>query len=767
MSEHRPSRTGRAYARAVAIRATSKTPRLVAASFAAAALLSSLAIAGSSASTNPFAGASVKPGPVGSKVTTVSAKRATARMNARSHSRGGHAVTVPVIRLFKGVGTKSGQVLSPGHHDHTVLAPPALPDATAGTQMPIIGSGRPALAAAPLATGSNATSPRDMRILVIAADGNETDLGAIKADLDQAGIPYTVLIAVQTPLTDAMLWDGVGRGYYQGVIMTTNSLTYSPDGGTTWQSAFDDAEFQTLWSYEASFRVRQVTSYTAAFGWPESLGLSVPESSIDTTTTPLTATLTTAGRTVFNYLNPNINLPIGNAWVYQSTITEPTTTTALMMSSTGYPLISVHTSADGRENLAVTAANAYYLRHSQVLGYGLVNWVTKGMFLGKKRISVTPQMDDLFIDNDQWVPSAHSDQTGLIYRNTASDWQALINWQNGVRASSPVLSAVRLEFPFNGEGTTGIYSPDTLTNYVFTHLSPFSYVNHTWSHQNLDFANNESGTPTSAKTIRDEIQNNHQLAQKQKFPNYDKDAMVQPDISGLNTAFSGLNNTLAQQTAYGQGIRYWISDTSRAGWNNPSPNVGFWASGQPGLLIIPRRPTNIFYNVSTPEQVTDEYNYYYAPGGAWEFWPSPRTYEQIIDTESDNLVFYMLQGDNDPWMFHSSNWRAYDGVHSVIGDLLTATFNKYKALYNLPVQGNTEHQLGLNMTQWMAYKSSGVAATLTPCASITLTDTKAAAIPITGVTYGSSGDTYNGQRTSNVTVTPGVTTTVPLPTTGC
>ena len=243
--------------------------------------------------------------------------------------------------------------------------------------------------------------------------------------------------------------------------------------------------------------------------------------------------------------------------------------------------------------------------------------------------------------------------------------------------------------------------------------------------------------------------------------------MVQPDISGLNTAVSGLNDDLAQQTAYSWGIRYWISDTSRTGWNNPSPNAGFWAKAAPGLLIIPRHPTNIFYNVSTPTQVADEYNFYYAPGGAWAFWPSPRTYAQIIDTESDNLLAYMLQGDNDPWMFHSSNWRAYDGVHSVLGDLLSATFTKYRALYNLPVQGNNEHQLGVNMTQWMAYKASGVTATLTPCSSITLTDTKAAAIPITGVTSGTSGDTYNGQRTSNITVTPGTTATVALPATGC
>jgi hypothetical protein len=672
-------------------------------------------------------------------------------------------VKVRSMRIYNGVGTKNPGLLSPGHHDHVILAPPAPPTATAGAGAPVFGSARPALAAAPLAPASNRLSPVDMRVLVIAADGNETDLGAIKAALDNVGMPYTVLIATQTELTSALLWDGVGHGYYQGIILATNSLSYSPDGGATWQSAFTDAEFQTLWAYESSFNVRQVTSYTAAFGWPETLGLSVPVATIDTTSTPLNLTLTAAGQTVFNYLNPNISLPIGNAWVYESTVTEPANTTPLLVAPGGYPIASLHTSSDGRENLAVTAANAYYLRHSQVLAYGIVNWVTKGLYLGKKRIAITPQIDDLFIDNDQWVPSAHSDQTGQIYRNTALDWQAIVNWQAGVRASSPLLNAVRLEWAFNGEGTTGIYFPDTLTPYVYTHQSTFSFVSHTWSHQNLDYANNQNGTPTSAGTIRSELSQNHVLAQQRRLTNYFKDAMVQPDISGLNTAVSGLNNTLAQQTVYNWGIRNWISDTSRTGWNNPSPNVGFFTSGAPDLLVIPRRPTNIFYNVSTPEQVTDEYNWYYGPGGAWAFWPAPLTYQQIIDVESNNLLSYLVQGDNDPLMFHISNVRAYDNIHSVLGDLLDAVFSKYRALYNLPILSPGEHQLGLNMRQWMAYKSSGAKAVLNPCSSVQLTVTKAAAVPLTGVTYGTGGDTYNGQRTSNITVSPGQTVTVPLP----
>ena len=63
---------------------------------------------------------------------------------------------------------------SPGHHDHVILAPPA-PTPTAGTGMPVFGGERPPLAAAPLTPGANKLAAVEMRVLVIPADGNEPE----------------------------------------------------------------------------------------------------------------------------------------------------------------------------------------------------------------------------------------------------------------------------------------------------------------------------------------------------------------------------------------------------------------------------------------------------------------------------------------------------------------------------------------------------------------------------------------------------------------
>jgi len=224
MSKHRPRRIGRACA--TVFRATASPKRLAAATLGIA-VLSSVAIAGASTTPVPKGHAALKPVPAGTKVHTVSAKRATAKFNSRLHARGGQAVAVRIGAqlIFHGIGTKNPTAYDP--KTKVTLVAPAAPTATAGFNMPMVGDGQPILADAPLGIGTNKTSPRDMRVLVITADGKETDLGAITADLDNVGIPYTVYNAVAntTPLAATDLSDGVGHGYYQGVIMATNSLS--------------------------------------------------------------------------------------------------------------------------------------------------------------------------------------------------------------------------------------------------------------------------------------------------------------------------------------------------------------------------------------------------------------------------------------------------------------------------------------------------------------------------------------------------------------
>jgi hypothetical protein len=289
---------------------------------------------------------------------------------------------------------------------------------------------------------------------------------------------------------------------------------------------------------------------------------------------------------------------------------------------------------------------------------------------------------------------------------------------------------------------------------VIQHHSNFNFVSHTLTHENLD----DISTPAA----RQELQQNHNIAVNMLgLTNYFKDALVQPDISGLY-------NPNFHKAARDFGIKYLISDTSRPEWDNPTPNAGFYSVYQPSILVIPRRPTNLFYNLSTPEEWVSEYNCFYGPNatcadGRFQYWDHDFTYEEIIEYESNVWLTYMLKWDIDPLMFHQANLRAYDGVNSLLGDLLEATLAKYSAVYNLPVIGLSQHEVGARMAKRMAYNASGVQATLRPCQTITLRSTKPATIPITGVAYGAGQEMYGGQVTSFLDLRPNRTVTIPAP----
>ena len=611
-----------------------------------------------------------------------------------------------------------------------------------------------------------------MKVLVIAADGNETDFPAITAFLRQLGIPFDTLLAAQQPLTPEMLSDGASHGYYQGIILTTGNLGYDAGGGN-WQSAFDGDEWGILWDYEAQFGVRQLTSYTLPGGWPDTYGLNYVGYQ-DTTSAPLQVTLTAAARqmNLYPYLNTASAITIKNAWVYLGTVISPSATTPLLVTPNGYPIVSINTYSDGRQNLTVTAANNPYLIHSLLLSYGNIDWVTKGVFLGERHAYLNPQNDDLLIDDDIWDTKTLTDTTGLTYRMTGPDLTALVRWQNKIKTWPTTRNGILTEWAFVGEGATGIYSRDTLTLAVIVNQNQFRWVNHTYTHLNLD-------APVTAAETLVELQQNHAIATNQlRLTKYYQDAFINPDISGLTNPEAQLG--LAQF-----GIKSQISDTSRPGWDNPSPNAGFYSPGHPDLLIIPRRPTNLFYNLDTAARWVSEYNCFYGPngtcaGGAFRYWPANLNYQQILDKESDVMLQYLLKWDIDPLMFHQPNTRnigSSSNPKSLMGDLIEATLVKYNKMVTLPIVNLGQHDIAQRMASRMAYNNSGVQATLSKSAggacTMTVTVQQPATVPVTssaavqGLPAGATTESYGGDIISYVPLGAGQSALLTVPASAC
>jgi hypothetical protein len=601
------------------------------------------------------------------------------------------------------------------------LGPPQLPTIPSLPQ--ILPSNAPSRSGSTQLPVTSATL--DAKLLVIAGDGTEPVLGAIRQAADYEGIPYTLYIASKTPggFTPGMLSDGGTHAYYQGIVLTTGSLAYF--NGSAWSSAFNTSEWQALWDYQAKYHVRTAIAYaypTADLGYG-------PATGVDATTSPISARLTSTGQSVFPYVNATNPLVITKAWTYLAHAAG-TGTNVLLSDSQGDALALVRTYPDGRQVLSTTFDGNFFLVHSLALGHGLMNWVTGGLFLGERHIYVTPQVDDIFIDDDLYG--------GGTYRITATDWAATAAWQLQKQLQSQT-SGLRIHMAFNGEGTTGTYTPDLLTPAARATNSQFPWINHTYTHENLD--------AVSYDVAYQEITRNNQTAASMGLASYDARALVTPDVSGLS-------NPAAMRAAYDAGVRFLVTDTSQPGMDNPTPQAGIPNRVDPRILMIPRRPVNLFYNVTTPTQWTNEYNYLYHA-----YWGRDLTYEEILGKESDILLQYMLRGEVDPWMFHQTNLRAYDSVHSLLGDLLDRTLDKYGKLFLLPVRTLNMAAMGEWTNNRMRYNAAGVRASIAPDqGTITLTASSAAVVPVSGLCTDSSED-YGGQCVSHITLTAGQSVT--------
>jgi len=425
--------------------------------------------------------------------------------------------------------------------------------------------------------------------------------------------------------------------------------------------------------------------------------------------------------------------------------------------------------------------NNFFLLHSLAFNYGLFNWVAKGVFLGGRKYYMSPQMDDIFLANDLYSTSPSGcrpsgfqvdptqDPTAVCRtrRITGSDLQKLAAWQDTTNTAQG--AQLKVSMPFNAFGTTtegGAPASDSLKTMAQTYRTKFFWINHTYDHENLDcydpVPNSGICTPANYDQSDSEIWLNWDAADLLNLT-VEKQSMVTPNISGLN-------NRNFMQAARDAGIRYLVGDATQAPFNTVRPNTGVYSTLFPVILMIPRRATNIFYN--TDRQMlggdgseTDEYNWFYAPGGLRPTFPAKLTYAQIVDKEADLMLQNLLKYEAYGVMFHQANLWFYDGNNCLLTDVINNVLTKFRNLISktLTVATLSQTQIGALVAERMNYNASGVVATLTPGAGITMTVTKAAVIPVTGVsscTGRTNCTAYGGQNTVKVTMNPGTPVTV-------
>ncbi len=645
---------------------------------------------------------------------------------------------------------------------------------------------------------SCSTTTMDMKLLVVSNGKTESDYPAIKQILDYLGTPYDVLdMTVNTGgITSSMLSDGSCHGYYQGVIFAYGAYIYTLPG------------MSLLTSYEQAFGVRQLNWYM----YPNNdFGYNYPYRGVITSAGTDSASFTSAGASVFWYANTATPLVLSNAYIYQGTpltaLPAGASVTPLLTDASGNALSLIYTQGDGRQYLTQTFDSSPYLMHDLVLAYGLINWVTKGMFLGEYHVYAAAQVDDFFINGSEWIPGTpctdpktHDrtppDATSLpFFRINSADMTSLVAWQNKIQ-SDPLLSNFKLTLAFNGVGTTGNtdwtglpaagVANDSLTTNVQNYQQYFHWISHTYDHPNSLNGLHKSdpgGDPDTPQidSIDLEILTNQYVATGagQNLDPDPSDKVSPIHLSDFNPAnlvtpgVTGLNDTLVPTYLAQDGISYVVTDTSVVGQANngpnPSPNVGIVNSYAPSLYEVPRRPNDIFFNAVNWADDQAEFSCIYNNPVQTPY--NTFTAPQILDYVSSGFVTGMLMGDIDPQMFHQNNLHDYDGQgHSLLSDAYDQAFSKYERLYKLPVVSPTLDQLGQNMQNRNAYNLSTATASFTSSSGSNLTisitvpataSVASAIIPITGL-YSAGAEPYGGQYISHVQVSRGQTITLPV-----
>ncbi|CAM4273139.1 hypothetical protein [Deinococcus marmoris] len=611
--------------------------------------------------------------------------------------------------------------------------------------------------------GNAQTGKVALKILVLHAGAADFGLAPAKALLSQHGIAYDTLDAMTTDLNLGTLIGPDGVGKYSGVVLASNSLTTESSPGI-FTSALNDGEWATLFEYEAAYKVRQL----ALFGFPgiapEDYGVrAVPGAETGNSD----ATVTAGGKAVFGDLTAQA-VPVRFSFAYPSRLeaVPNVKTTPLLTDANGNLLAVTSTAADGRERLLLTMAQNEYLTHTQLLGYGMVQWLTQGVYLGEYRRYLGVDIDDWFATGDRYdAPTKTVVLNG--FRMKASDALSARDQQSAIRRDFPAAKNFTYAMVYNGLGADILAprtcSPSAKVKDPLSAVSKclgrdFDWVNHTRDHPLMDnLSLNESFNQVFQNTLIGLFMG-LKLSEK---------SLVTGELSGLGwkalaegqpKVDYGLraSNVNFLDAATLSGVKYVASNRSVAShWDASCPTCGVFHPLKPNILLIPRWPNNVFYYSSTPDEAATSYNAVYAPGGTAPYWPKALSYAEYLDKESDIGVQHVLSGAAWPHYMHQPNLNQYAPGKSVSTDWVRAVLDKYTGASTLPVNTLAWDDLGAYVDRHTREQKAKAAGTLgavwdRKTNSVAITS-RAGTLPVS-LTGATSGATYGAVRILNRTV---------------
>jgi hypothetical protein len=83
---------------------------------------------------------------------------------------------------------------------------------------------------------------------------------------------------------------------------------------------------------------------------------------------------------------------------------------------------------------------------SNVLQHAWITWITRGLYVGFRRVYLSTQVDDMFLETNMYRPQ------GQKYRCTPEDLSLHVDWQKKLNTEMPEGSEFFIEIGHNGNG---------------------------------------------------------------------------------------------------------------------------------------------------------------------------------------------------------------------------------------------------------------------------------------------------------------------------
>lgn len=299
---------------------------------------------------------------------------------------------------------------------------------------------------ATLTAYSQAQKTSASTILVLARD--QTSSYAATSGLHGYGIPYQLVLVPQSGVALPTLNSSATKGNYGG-ILTLSELAYSYDDG--WHSALTTDQWNTLYQYQTQFGARMVRLDV----YPtDSFGVTTAIAGAGCCDTGVEQLVSISDATAF----PTANLKIGagmstsGLWHYPARITNSTIAKEVAQFGPGGSFASttsaaiINTFGSRQQMVWFTSWATSWSPTSTFLQHAYIQWMTRGLFIGRRRVYLSTQVDDVHLPTSLYSPK------DSIFRARPGDMAAHVSWTQAINRRMPSGSSYFIELAHNGNG---------------------------------------------------------------------------------------------------------------------------------------------------------------------------------------------------------------------------------------------------------------------------------------------------------------------------